>query len=268
VSSRDLLLSIAEAAQLVGVKPATLRAWERNRLVAPHRTEAGYRRYTLAQIELLRQVRQLREVAGLDLEAIREATAGAPPPATGSPELIEPPSWAPRLRELRRRHGMSLRQAASRTELSPSFISAIERGLANPSVAALKKLTAAYGTSIVELMESKSGSSRLLIRVADRQVYDATPGVRMEQLNHRDHAMGMHLITVDPGRGAGGAFQHEGEEFMFMVSGTLDVWIDGVERFLLQPGDVLYFDSMHPHDWSNPGPAPAVFLDVNTPQSF
>ncbi len=46
-----------------------------------------------------------------------------------------------------------MRQAAALTGLSASFISGIERGLANPSVAALQKLTAAYGVSIVDLVE-------------------------------------------------------------------------------------------------------------------
>jgi hypothetical protein len=102
------------------------------------------------------------------------------------------------------------------TTLSPSFISEIERRQANPSVAALQKLTASYGVSIVELMEEPVNEPRTLVRVDDRQVYAVTAGVRMEQLNFGPHQMELHLFTVDPGAGTGETYHHAGEEFIFL----------------------------------------------------
>lgn len=270
----DLHISIGEVSRLVGVSPATLRAWERSGLVAPDRSPAGYRRYTLADVERLRRIRRLREVDRLGADAIRAAvtTDGEPAATPDGTESGRLPDWVVRLHDLRQRQGLSLRRVGERTGLSPSFISGIERGLANASVAVLQRLTSAYGTSIVELMGTGIGPelrpSRGLVRVADRQRYDATAGVTMEQLNFGDHAMELHLFTVEPGGGTGGTYQHGGEEFIFLMAGELEVWIDAVERYALAPGDVLYFESLRPHEWTNAGTTPAVFLGVNTPRTF
>jgi uncharacterized cupin superfamily protein len=80
--------------------------------------------------------------------------------------------------------------------------------------------------------------------------------------------MELHLFTVEPGAGTGGAFYHEGEEFIMMIEGTLQVSINAIEHYLLAPGDVLCFESSHRHEWIDPGPAVAIFLGVNTPRTF
>ena len=106
------------------------------------------------------------------------------------------------------------------------------------------------------------------MRVADRQRYDSAAGVIMDQLNFGHHLMELHLFTVDPGTGTGGTFHHEGEEFIMMLEGILRVSIDSLEHYVLEPGDVLYFESAHRHEWVNPGSTRAVFLGVNTPRTF
>ena len=52
------LFSIGEVAAMVGISPHTIRAWERRHgVLSPHRTASGQRRYTMADVELLQQVR-------------------------------------------------------------------------------------------------------------------------------------------------------------------------------------------------------------------
>ncbi|MCA9877084.1 MAG: helix-turn-helix domain-containing protein [Thermomicrobiales bacterium] len=256
--NQALYISIGEAARLVGVSRATLRAWEARGLVQPDRSSAGYRRYTLADVERLTRLRQ-----GQGGDGATGSVANGP----AAPESTVPP-WGQRLREQRESHGLSLRRVSALTGLSASFISGIERGIANPSVAALQKLTAAYGVSIVDLMEARSPVRGRLIRVVDRQRYDAADGVIMDQLNFGEHMMELHLFTVEPGAGTGGTFHHEGEEFIMLLEGTLVVTLDALEQYVLNPGDVLYFESFHRHEWTNPGQHPAVFLGVNTPRTF
>lgn len=254
----SLYISVGEAARLIGVSPATLRAWERRGLVTPDRSAAGYRRYTLGDVERLSRLR-------------RGDVAAGEPASSDTGEMTRTqtlPPWGSRLREQRESRGLSLRQVAAMTGVSASFISGIERGIANPSVAALQKLTMAYGVSIVELMEVRSPVRGRLVRVADRQRYDTADGVLMDQLNFGEHMMELHLFTVEPGAGTGGTFHHEGEEFILLLEGTLAVTIDAFEQYVLHPGDVLYFESFHRHEWTNPGTSPAIFLGVNTPRTF
>jgi DNA-binding transcriptional MerR regulator/quercetin dioxygenase-like cupin family protein len=267
VANSQLEFGISEAARLVGVSPATLRAWERDGLVRPVRTAAGYRRFSAEELDYLRRVRNLRDVHGLNVPAIRLAL-GQDALATARATRRRKPNHIRRLRRLRLEHGLSLRQASARTGLSASFISLIERGLANPSVAVLQKLTASYGTSIADLLGRAKRSSQKLVRPGDRQVSDVAAGVKLEQLTFGERLMEVHLFTVEPGAGSQKPYQHAGEEFMFLLKGTLEVWLDGMERFRLQPGDMLYFESSQAHQWTNPGDSRSVFLGVNTPATF
>ena len=262
MSSRDLVFTIAEAARMVGVSPATLRNWEQRGLLTPVRTPTGHRRFSVADIASLRQIHNKavsEQPRGKDHEELSVQGAAT---SEGTPE------WALALKRLRTSLGYSLRQASTKTGLSASFISTIERGLANPSVAALQKLTAAYGTSIVELMGGAVSTPKALVRLDERKVYDVTAGVTMEQLNFGPHQMELHMFTVEPGAGTGETYHHVGEEFILLLSGELVVWLDRIERYAMQAGDVLYFQSARPHEWTNPGQEPAVFLGVNTPATF
>lgn len=268
IASSGLEFGIAEAARMVGVSPATLRAWERDGLVHPVRTAAGYRRFSVEDLDHLRRVRNLRDVDGLNVPAIRLTLGQRTPQGSSLPSRRRKWDHTMRLRELRLQRGMSLRRASVNTGLSASFISLIERGLANPSVAALQKLTASYGTSIADLLSGARQASQKLIRPSDRQVSGAVAGVKLEQLTFGQRLMEVHLFMVEPGAGSQEAYQHAGEEFMFVLEGTLEVWLDGMERFRVERGDMLYFESSQAHQWSNPGDRPAVFLGVNTPATF
>jgi DNA-binding transcriptional MerR regulator len=268
VAGSALEFGISEAARLVGVSPATLRAWERDGLVRPVRTAAGYRRFSIEDLDQLRRVRKLRDVEGLNVPAIRLALGQSAATASRRATRRRGPDHARRLRQLRLTHGLSLRQASARTGLSASFISLIERGLANPSIAVLQKLTASYGTSIAELLSGPGQATRKLIRAADRQVSEAATGVKLAQLTFGERLMEVHVFEVEPGAGSQESYQHAGEEFMYMLHGTLEVWLDGIERYRLEKGDMLYFESTQAHHWTNPGDRPAVFLGVNTPATF
>jgi MerR family transcriptional regulator, heat shock protein HspR len=61
---------ISVAAELAGMHPQTLRIYERRGLVRPARTSGGNRRYSDADIEVLRRISELAE-SGMNLEGIR-----------------------------------------------------------------------------------------------------------------------------------------------------------------------------------------------------
>ncbi|WP_442173241.1 cupin domain-containing protein, partial [Rhizobium leguminosarum] len=52
-----------------------------------------------------------------------------------------------------------------------------------------------------------------------------------------------------PGAASEGAYRHEGEEFMHVLSGLLELVLDGDQFFDLGPGDSLYFESRRDHSW-------------------
>jgi len=75
-----------------------------------------------------------------------------------------------------------------------------------------------------------------------------------------------HLFRIKPGGGSGESYSHEGEEFLHVLRGHFEIWLDAKEHYRLKPGDSLYFESSTPHRWKNPGRKETWLLWVNTPQ--
>ncbi|HSP64733.1 MAG TPA: helix-turn-helix domain-containing protein, partial [Candidatus Deferrimicrobium sp.] len=143
--------SVGEAARMVGISPSTLRAWEQQGLVPAARSSAGWRRYDAGDVARAREVHRLREVEGLAVHAIaRRLRATGSRSARRVATVAAPASGAvlgPRLRERRAERGMSLRALAALAGVSPSLVSGVERGVVQPSIASLQKLSAALGTT-------------------------------------------------------------------------------------------------------------------------
>ncbi len=262
-------IRICEAAQLLGVSTATLRLWERQGLIQPVRTPGGNRRYQEDDLARLRHIQYLRRVERLNAAAIARALTNAPSVRPGgSGPNRENPGLGDRLRAKRRRAGFTLKQVAERTGLSISFLSAIERGVTGPSVSTLNKLTKSYGITILDLLDGQHGVKRL-VRTAERpQLPGSGSGVTVEHLALGTLQMEPQLFSVQPGAGSEGAYDHIGEEFIFVLAGTLEIWLEELEHYLLTPGDCLYFPSTLPHRWRNPGSEETKLLWVNTPPTF
>jgi quercetin dioxygenase-like cupin family protein len=77
-----------------------------------------------------------------------------------------------------------------------------------------------------------------------------------------------HLFRVAPSAGSGESYAHEGEEFLYVLQGCLEIDLAGGERHLLEQGDSFYFESSTQHRWRNPGRREARVLWVNTPPTF
>ena len=260
--------TISQVAKMINVSPSTLRLWEQRGLARPHRTESGYRVYHLEDVERLKHIHQLRVGQNLNPDAIKHllGTAGAAA-ATRPEEEKAFNAISARLRKLRQQRGLTLADAAHKSGLSPSFLSCVERGQANASVASLQKLSVLYDTNVLTFF-SKSRKSRKLVRPHQRKSISNQPGITIELLAEGETAMEPHLFHIAPGASSGGSYHHEGEEFIYVISGSCEFWLDEVEHYRLQPGDSLYFSSQQTHRWSNVRDVEAVLLWINTPPTF
>ena len=75
------------------------------------------------------------------------------------------------------------------------------------------------------------------------------------------------LFRVPPKAGDG-SYSHVGEEFIYMLKGTLEIWLGELERHLLRPGDRFWFGSNVGHRWFNSSDEDALLLWINTPLTF
>jgi DNA-binding transcriptional MerR regulator/quercetin dioxygenase-like cupin family protein len=258
-------LRISDVARIVGVSPSILRSWENLGLISPTRTRSKYRLYTHADVRLLKRAQFLHRHRRMNIPAVvhmlkAQGLLKAATHAKGSP-------IGERLRKLRLSHGDSLARVAKAADVSVGFLSALERGHMSASVATLRRLARFYRINILSLFDpSESNPGR--VRPAQRKVLEAGRGVRMELLSWGNTVMEPHLFRIAPSAGSGEFYSHEGEEFLFILQGCLEIELDGGEHHLLEEGDSFYFESSSQHRWSNPGDRETRVLWINTPPTF
>jgi transcriptional regulator with XRE-family HTH domain len=263
-SDSKAYLKIGDVARLVGVSPSVIRSWESLGLTRPRRTPSKYRLYSTGDVKLLKRARFLRRVRGLNAPAIvqmlkREGLVRSTP--DGASVAI-----GVRLRQLRVNRGFSLAQVAKAVGISVGFLSALERSHMSASVGTLRKLARFYQTNILDFFDPSEPTSAL-VPPERRKVLEAGPGVRMELLAWGNTVMEPHLFRIAPYAGSGDSYTHEGEEFLFMLRGELQISLHE-EDYRLKPGDSFHFESSTPHRWKNPGRTESWVLWINTPPTF
>ena len=186
------------------------------------------------------------------------------------------------IRAARERRGLSLRELARRVNVSPSFVSQIELGKANPSVGTLYSLVSVLGTTLDDLIGDQPGPpgpEPVEASAADDGAPGTWPrvgvpvqsaagrrrvemsGVVWERLTH-DHDPYVDFLHVEYAPGSSSCapdqlMRHGGREYGHLLHGRLDVQV-GFESYSLGAGDSIHFDSMTPHRLSNPYDEPCT----------
>lgn len=169
-----------------------------------------------------------------------------------------------------RRGRYSLEDLALRAGVSSGFLSQLERGRANPSMATLTKIAAALGLPLGDFFHGPRIEDRQVVRAATRRklvlpdeglVYEIlTPDLK--------GSLAMLLSTIGPGfDNSKQPFQHQGEECVFVIRGWLDVVVAG-DSFRLRAGDSMRYDPALPHWFRNPGKEPAQIVGAVTPPNI
>ncbi len=257
-------LTVGRAARILGVSPSTLRLWENVGLVVPERSDGRYRLYSPELLKVLKRIKYLRDVKQLNVPGIKQALGG---PRSAGPGAAPPRTSAPSCAACAANAASASTEAARRAKISPGFVSAIERSQANASVATLLRLAAAYGTTVIDLFDLPRQPSRL-VKPRERRVLQTESGVRMELLSTGTTMLESMLFHVAPGAGSDGAYSHQGEEFIYMLKGSLEIWLDELDCYVLHEGDSFWFESTLGHRWFNPSKQEAVLLWINTPPTF
>ena len=175
-----------------------------------------------------------------------------------------------RLRSLRKTQGLSLKQVAELVGCTPSYLSMVENDKLDPSASRLKKIADALGSTIIELFAERPNGEEVVLRKEERQrVAFRGSNLLIEILIRQgpDKKLDARLATVGPGGGSEGDYSHPGEEFGFIVKGTLELTVDGITE-ILHEGDTFYFSSTREHRFRNPGDENVEILWVNHPPSW
>jgi transcriptional regulator with XRE-family HTH domain len=175
-----------------------------------------------------------------------------------------------KLRHTRRLRALTLKEVADQAGCSESLLSKIENGRATPSLKMLQRLASALGLTVGKFFAQESNPDDLVMRAATRMKFETNgKGHKLEPLaqNSGSHLLECYLHHVTPGSGPGGIFQHEGEEFGYVLEGEIELIVDG-RKYTVTEGDSFSFRSERPHAWTNNGKVSARVLWICTPPTF
>jgi transcriptional regulator with XRE-family HTH domain len=162
------------------------------------------------------------------------------------------PRVGPRLRQLRRARGLTVAELASRSELTPGFISQLERDLTSASLASLARISGVLGVTISQLLDAPPGI--VVYRRGDQPI--AAPGFEGQEhrlLVTRERRFNATRSRIAPGSGPGeGLYTLPADvELVYVLEGALELRVHD-EVFLLEAGDALTYSPRDLHTWRNP----------------
>jgi transcriptional regulator with XRE-family HTH domain len=173
------------------------------------------------------------------------------------------------LSRLRRERRIPLRDMARKLDLSAGYLSQIERDLAVPSIQTLAKIADAFDTTLARLFEMAEVPAlrRLVVRREQRKAVLRKGSTSVNELLVPDLKGQLEVILSRIRSGTKSpVYQHSGEEFGYVVKGSLRLWV-GDERLDLRAGDAVRFPATMPHHWTK-GRGRAEILWVITPPSW
>ncbi|MEA5015781.1 MAG: XRE family transcriptional regulator [Candidatus Limiplasma sp.] len=159
---------------------------------------------------------------------------------------------AMRIRDLRDISGLSAQEVADKTGIDPAEYEAYETGERDFSFSHLFNIAEVLGVDISDLLtgESPKLHGYVLTRAGQGLAFNRRQQYLYHHLayNFRDKLAEPFIVTVrqDAPDSVKQAHSHEGQEFDYVLEGTLKIELGGNELYL-QPGDSVYYDSTLPH---------------------
>ena len=175
-----------------------------------------------------------------------------------------------KLRKLRLRRELTQEEMADRCELSKGFISQVERDLASPSIATLTDMLECLGSNLKEFF-SETGDEKTVFSQGDMFVKEDEETLRgsITWLVPSAQKNEMEPILVELGEG--GKTEeippHEGEEFGYVLSGSVTLHIDG-KAHKVKTGESFCLHPSAGHFIENTGKRKAQLIWVSTPPKF
>jgi len=169
-----------------------------------------------------------------------------------------------KLREFRRKRGLSQAELAKQVGVTASTISQIESNLIYPSLPALLKIAEILGVEVASFFQNPPERWR-------RLVFGPQDAVQLEVKDLPEETITVsllfpvdfeakaepHLIEIAPRKSLSTHFFfHKGEELGYLLSGRLQARI-GKTIHTLKAGDLIYLTAEAPNEWRNPGPTVA-----------
>ncbi|WP_299982883.1 helix-turn-helix domain-containing protein [Desulfobacula sp.] len=172
------------------------------------------------------------------------------------------------IKKLRTQKKVTLQALAKRTGLTKGYLSKVERSEKAPPYSTLTKIAGALGVEVTTML-SKNIEPPIDVRLClsrgkNREIIKETSqfsGYDYEVLAENKPGKNMEPFIIHAPWEIRKMYSHEGEEFMYVMEGTLE-FLYGEETYVLEKGDNVYFDSCVPHSGKSLGDKKSRLLVV------
>ncbi|VBB09675.1 Hypothetical protein LUCI_4973 [Lucifera butyrica] len=177
-----------------------------------------------------------------------------------------------KIKELRTNKKMTLKDLSEKTNLSTGFLSQLERGLTAIATDSLAQIAQALDVSLPFFFTGLTRNRSCIMRSYEREVFPITNS-RFIQYHLSNDRSGkallpriVELLPINCEEEIN-QYSHEGEEFVYVLEGTLTLFMNH-EQFELFPGDSAHYNSATVHNWANYTNKMVKLLVVSEPNSF
>jgi transcriptional regulator with XRE-family HTH domain len=179
-----------------------------------------------------------------------------------------------RIASLREAKKISIDELAARTGLAPEFLRDLERDAVHPPLAPLLRVARGIGVRLGTFIDDRVSDDPYIVRLGEREEemtssrgQDGPTALRFHSLGKgkSDRHMEPFFVEIlEESAGDDTESSHEGEEFLVVVSGQVEVRYAGrVHR--LGPGDSIYYNSIVPHRVSSVGGPASIYAVLYFP---
>ncbi len=174
-----------------------------------------------------------------------------------------------KLRALRIRNGLTQEELANRAELSKGYISQLEGDQTSPSIATLMDILECLGTDLQSFFNDKPAEQIVFTAEDSFRKEDAGSGHSITWIvpNCQKNDMEPIILDLEPGGRSPEEDPHSGEEFGYVLSGTVVIHI-GDRSVKAHKGDCFYYSPDKEHFIENKAKQKASVLWVASPPSF
>lgn len=175
-----------------------------------------------------------------------------------------------KLKQLRLQRNLTQEEMADRCELSKGFISQVERNLASPSIATLTDMLECLGSSLKEFFADER-DEKTVFSPADMFIKSDDENLRGRIVwlvpSAQKNSMEPILITMESGGKSPDVLPHEGEEFGYVLAGTVTLVLGGKTQ-KARTGESFCIHPAYTHYLRNDGSRTAKVLWISNPPNF
>lgn len=182
-------------------------------------------------------------------------------------------SLGKKVKKLRKRQNMTLKELSEKTNLSVGFLSQLERGLSTVAIDSLDVIAKALGVDLTYFINPQDDKKDKIVLKSYEQATIEVVNEKFiyQQLTSdiKNKSMLPRLVEILPMEETENlmTYPHEGEEFIYVIEGILTLFVNN-QKYELYPGDSAYYKSTIPHNWANYTSKKVKILSINVPNIF